>query len=162
MERDEYKLDELADAAEVSVRTVRYYVQRGLIAPPIFRGKDTVYSSGHLLRLKLIKKLQDERFLPLDAIAQELEGLNDHEVAAMLERTDRSSHRPHPTPDHSTHTPSDAGPYRARVHRVSAPKHERWTKVTLADGVELNIREGNGWDPDWLAERIREAMGKRR
>src|SRR4051794_14921073 len=66
-----YKLDELATAAGVSPRTVRYYVQRGLLPGPAFKGKDTAYSAEHLVRLKAIKALQD-RFLPLDVIQIEL------------------------------------------------------------------------------------------
>jgi DNA-binding transcriptional MerR regulator len=157
MQRDDYKLEELAEAADVSVRTVRYYVQRGLLAPPIFRGKDTMYSAGHLLRLKLIKKLQDERFMPLDAIAQQLEGLTDQEVAAMFDRSHKS-----PTVYPTDSPRSDGGPYRARVHRVASPKHERWTKIVLADGVELSVRDDTGWDTDALADRVRDALNKRR
>src|SRR5262245_56759177 len=66
-----YKVDELARAAKTSSRTVRYYVQRGLLPAPIFRGKDTVYGREHLLRLRAIRRLQ-EAYFPLDAIAAEL------------------------------------------------------------------------------------------
>src|SRR5262249_57458188 len=67
-----YKLEELARAADVSPRTVRYYVQRGLLPAPAFRGKDTVYTAEHLARLNAIKKAQ-ARFMPLDAIQAEFE-----------------------------------------------------------------------------------------
>ena len=67
-----YKLDELARAAGTSVRTVRYYVQRGLLPPPAFRGKDSTYNHEHLIRLKAIRRLQ-EAYYPLDVIAIELE-----------------------------------------------------------------------------------------
>jgi DNA-binding transcriptional MerR regulator len=66
-----FKLDELAAAARVSGRTVRYYVQRGLLPAPQFRGRDTAYDEEHLLRLRAIRKLQDQ-YLPLDAIQAEL------------------------------------------------------------------------------------------
>lgn len=55
----------------MSVRTVRYYVQRGLLPAPAFRGKDTAYAHEHLVRLKAIRRLQ-EAYFPLDAIAGEL------------------------------------------------------------------------------------------
>ena len=61
------KIDELAERAGVSPRTVRYYVQRGLLPAPEFRGPDTAYGEEHLHRLKAIRVLQ-ERHLPLDAI----------------------------------------------------------------------------------------------
>ena len=68
-----YKLDELARAAGISARTVRYYVQRGLLPAAAFRGKDTAYRHAHLARLRAIRRLQ-EAYLPLDAIAAELDG----------------------------------------------------------------------------------------
>ncbi|MFO0557710.1 MAG: MerR family transcriptional regulator [Polyangiales bacterium] len=156
-----FKLDELAEKADVSPRTIRYYVQRGLLAPPVFRGRDTAYGEGHLVRLRVIKRLQDERFLPLDAIAVELEGKSDDEVRAMLERLDRAERV------HSAGKPSygdevvAGGPYRARV-RPAPRAGERWVRVELADGVELNVREDSGWDVTVLAERVREAMARRR
>jgi DNA-binding transcriptional MerR regulator len=67
-----YKIDDLARAAGTSARTVRYYVQRGLIPAPAFKGKDTAYGHEHLVRLRAIRKMQDA-FFPLDAIAVELE-----------------------------------------------------------------------------------------
>lgn len=154
-----FKLDELAEKADVSPRTIRYYVQRGLLAPPVFRGRDTAYGEGHLLRLRLIKRLQDERFLPLDAIAVELEAKSDDEVRAMLERLDRAERVA--TTATPTYTIGTGGPYRARV-RPATRAGDRWVRVELADGVELNVREDSGWDVTVLAERVREAMARRR
>jgi DNA-binding transcriptional MerR regulator len=145
------KLDELAEKAEVSARTVRYYVQRGLLAPPVFRGRDTVYGEGHLLRLRLIKRLQDERFLPLDAIAAELAGKSDAEVRALLERMDRSERR--------AVTAAPTGPVRVRARHGDREASERWTRVTIADGVELSVRDDVEWD---VARLLREAMRRRR
>ena len=79
-----YKLEELAKAAGTSPRTVRYYVQRGLLPPPVFKGKDSAYGEDHLVRLRAIKKLQ-EAYLPLDAIAAELEGRSVHEIEAIAD-----------------------------------------------------------------------------
>jgi len=165
MQREEtdaaFKLDELAEKADVSPRTIRYYVQRGLLAPPVFRGRDTAYGEGHLLRLRLIKRLQDERFLPLDAIAVELGGKSDDEVRAMLDRLDRAERV------HAVARPSygdelgAGGPYRARP-RPATRAGERWVRVELAEGVEINVREDSGWDVTVLAERVREAMARRR
>ena len=74
-----YRIDELARAAGLSVRTVRYYVQRGLLPPAAFCGKDTAYEHGHLVRLRAVRRLQ-EAFFPLDAIAAELEGRSLREI----------------------------------------------------------------------------------
>lgn len=56
----------------MSARTVRYYVQRGLVPAPEFRGKDTAYGEEHLVRLRAVRRLQ-EAYYPLDAIAAELD-----------------------------------------------------------------------------------------
>lgn len=151
------KLDELAERAGVSARTVRYYVQRGLLAPPVFRGRDTVYGEGHLLRLRLIKRLQDARFLPLDAIAAELAGKRDEEVRALLERMDRGERRAV-----TAATAGPIGPLRARARPIEREAGERWTRVTIADGVELSVRDDVEWDVARLAEQLREAMRRRR
>ena len=79
-----YKIDELARASGMSVRTVRYYVQRGLLPAAAFRGKDTAYDHGHLVRLRAIRRLQ-EAFFPLDAIAVELDGRTAHEIEAIAD-----------------------------------------------------------------------------
>ncbi|MGZ3460089.1 MAG: helix-turn-helix domain-containing protein, partial [Archangium sp.] len=80
--RKEWKLTELAEAAGVPPRTVRYYVQRGLLPAPPFKGPDTVYGEEHLLRLKAIRALQ-AKFLPLDAIQVELARRGPEELKAL-------------------------------------------------------------------------------
>ncbi len=139
----EYKLEELARAAGVSPRTVRYYVQRGLLPAPAFRGKDTAYAPMHLLRLRAIKKLQDA-FLPLDAIAVTLASSTDHELEEIAKGRKTIAlvapqAAPHPKP----------------VHTPSAERVERYT---LADGVELLVA-GNlkGEAKDLVAEILKTA-----
>jgi DNA-binding transcriptional MerR regulator len=75
-----YKLDELAAEAGVSPRTVRYYVQRGLLPAPEFRGKDTAYGREHLLRLHAVRRLQEAN-LPLDEIQVRLANATESELA---------------------------------------------------------------------------------
>lgn len=53
----EYRIDELAAAAETSVRNVRVYQERGLLAPPRRVGRTGVYSDAHLARLRLIRQM---------------------------------------------------------------------------------------------------------
>lgn len=62
------RIDELAQRAGVPSRTIRYYTQQGLLAPPTLRGRVGFYSPSHLDRLRLIKELQEKRFLPLTVI----------------------------------------------------------------------------------------------
>ena len=55
-ERD-YTIDELAREASTTVRNVRAYQDRGLLPPPVRRGRTGWYSSAHLARLRLIGSL---------------------------------------------------------------------------------------------------------
>ena len=49
-----YKVDELAQAAGITVDTVRYYQNKGLLAPPAREGRNAIYDESHLARLQRI------------------------------------------------------------------------------------------------------------
>lgn len=57
LEAMEYTIDELARAADTTVRNVRAYQDRGLMDPPERRGRVGIYTQTHLGRLKLISHL---------------------------------------------------------------------------------------------------------
>jgi DNA-binding transcriptional MerR regulator len=54
-----YSADELADLGGVTRRTVRYYVQEGLIPPPLGVGRGRHYGRAHLDRLLEVKAQQE-------------------------------------------------------------------------------------------------------
>jgi len=58
----DYRVQELASAAGVTVDTVRFYQGRGLIAPPRRVGRAAIYGDGHLERLRRIRELLRQRF----------------------------------------------------------------------------------------------------
>lgn len=64
----EMRIDDLAQQAGVPTRTIRYYTQQGLLPPPRLKGRVGYYNDRHLDRLKLIKELQEKRYLPLAVI----------------------------------------------------------------------------------------------
>ena len=66
-EQNRYSIDELADLGGVSRRTVRYYVQEGLIPQPLGVGRGRHYDQLHLDRLLEVKAWQ-EAGLSLDEI----------------------------------------------------------------------------------------------
>jgi DNA-binding transcriptional MerR regulator len=65
----EYRIDDLARAADTTVRNVRAYQDRGLLAPPRRQGRVALYDDRHLARLKLINQLLDRGY-PLGAIRE--------------------------------------------------------------------------------------------
>jgi DNA-binding transcriptional MerR regulator len=54
-----YQLPQLAAAAGVSARTIRYYQAERLLPPPAKRGREAIYDGAHLERLALIGELRD-------------------------------------------------------------------------------------------------------
>ena len=153
---DEHSINELAHKVGVSPRTIRYYIEEGLLPEPLGSGRHQRYGREHEVRLRVAKALRDlgltvkgvrtalastpitvlERrlaSLPPDASAEQVgELLGDVWQAATppaaipMSRLAASYQEPHP-------------PHR---ERLSAPRGvERamaWIRVTLAPGVELH------------------------
>jgi len=82
----EYSLQDLADLAGATPRTIRYYIAQGLLASPGRVGPGTTYTEGHLNRLRLIKRLQRDH-LPLAEIRARLAALDDATVATLVAAT---------------------------------------------------------------------------
>jgi DNA-binding transcriptional MerR regulator len=55
-------LDELTRLVQMSVRTIRFYTTKGLVPPPIRRGRSGYYSPDHVARLELVRELQAHGF----------------------------------------------------------------------------------------------------
>ena len=144
--RDEWKLTELAAEAGVSPRTVRYYVQRGLLPAPPFKGPDTVYGEEHLVRLKAIRALQ-ARFLPLDAIQVELARLSPEELKALAQ-----SGPPEPP---ALPPKRVGGPVREPTPVPPPDGVTRWRRWELAPGLELHLADTADEKTRALAEHLR-------
>lgn len=132
------KLDELAQEAQVAPRTVRYYVQRGLLPAPEFRGRDTAYGRSHLLGLLAIKRLQ-QAGLPLDAIEARLAGASEKELERLGSTAVVELELP---PPGSVPAPPKGLP--GRGPSPSPALGESWERVRLANGLELHIRSDAG------------------
>jgi DNA-binding transcriptional MerR regulator len=69
---DALTIDELARRTGVTVRNVRAHQARGLLEPPLLRGRTGFYGPEHVARLELVKELQADGF-NLEAIRRLLE-----------------------------------------------------------------------------------------
>lgn len=76
-------MEQLAAAAEVSVDTVRFYQARGLLPPPVRRGRVAWYGDDHVERLARIRSLQ-ARGLTLATIRRLLDGELDAADEALV------------------------------------------------------------------------------
>ncbi len=67
-------LEELTERVGMSVRNVRFYTSRGLVPPPIRRGRSGYYAADHVARLELVQELQSHGFT-LAAIEKYVAGI---------------------------------------------------------------------------------------
>ncbi len=111
-----YAIGELSELGGVSRRTVRYYIQRRLLAAPTGVGRGRHYTQRHLDTLIRIRELQ-ESGLPLAEIARRLADRRD----------------PADPPRFAEASAAD--------RLVEQPSYSSWTRVEIADGVELHLRD---------------------
>ena len=55
-------LEEVCERVGMSVRNVRFYTTRGLVPPPLKRGRQGFYTPTHVARLELVRELQAHGF----------------------------------------------------------------------------------------------------
>ena len=79
----QYTLQELADSADVSIRTIRYYIGEGLLPGPEGAGPQSHYTTSHAQRLRAIGLLKD-RYLPLKEIRRQLTGLDEAQIDRLI------------------------------------------------------------------------------
>ena len=59
---DELTIDQLAQRTGMTVRNIRAHQSRGLLPPPVVRGRTGFYGEEHVARIELIKELQADGF----------------------------------------------------------------------------------------------------
>jgi len=127
-------LTELADRAGVSIRTVRYYIQQGLLQEPEARGPGAHYTEEHLDRLLLIKRLQKEH-LPLAEIRK---AIQSGAAEAAVPRSARDYVRSVLGKQQSvSEVMSLSSPM---LQQPEEPVRSQWERITLAPDIELHLR----------------------
>jgi DNA-binding transcriptional MerR regulator len=141
-----YDLQELCAEAGVTPRTVRYYIQQGLLPAPEPQGPSTRYGQGHLDRLRLIRDLQAEH-QPLAVIRQRLESLRDEDVRRLAKTRSPQKQAPASAVDYVRSVLGESTPrYSARMSRAgpaaatTTPTRAQWERLALAPDVELHVR----------------------
>jgi DNA-binding transcriptional MerR regulator len=83
------RMGELAEASGVSAATIKHYLREGLLPEPVKTSRNMAYYPADFVeRIRLIKQLQEERYMPLRVIKDLLD--EDPERAkALIELGDR-------------------------------------------------------------------------
>jgi|CryGeyStandDraft_6_1057127.scaffolds.fasta_scaffold181885_1 DNA-binding transcriptional MerR regulator len=58
--KENYRIEQLVDLTGLSRRSIRYFVQKGLIKPPTGRGRGAFYDDDHLKTIREIRSLRDK------------------------------------------------------------------------------------------------------
>ncbi len=138
------KMSELAERSGVSAGTIKHYLREGLLGP----GVDVVRTSRNMAyyppefvqRIQLIKRLQEERFMPLRVI-RDLLASDPDRAARLIELEDRILER------------AIAAREIGRVSRAGVRKTYAMPENVLARLEELGVLTPNarGYDADDVA-----------
>jgi DNA-binding transcriptional MerR regulator len=156
----DFDITELCARADVTPRTVYFYVQQGLLPPAGSPGPGARYSEGHLARIRLIRLLQTQH-LPLAEIARRTKGLSDEQIAALIAQTKQrrtdargsaldyirgvlaeprtQANTTHSSAPHTVKPRSILGLADGAAVPVVAERSQ-WERYTLSDGLELHVR----------------------
>src|SRR4051794_29981969 len=85
------KMSELAEQSGVSAGTIKHYLREGLLPDPVKTSRNMAYyPPDYIERIRLIKRLQEERFLPLRHIKQVL-SITEADGAETVGRADAAA-----------------------------------------------------------------------
>jgi DNA-binding transcriptional MerR regulator len=135
------KMSELAERSGVSAGTIKHYLREGLLPEPVRTSRNMAYYPPDFVeRIRLIKRLQEERFMPLRLIRGVLED-DPERVRAMIELEDRILER------------AAAAQERGRVSRAEVRRRYAVPANVLTRLEELGIVSPNsrGYDADDVA-----------
>jgi DNA-binding transcriptional MerR regulator len=135
-----YRTAETARLAGVTPRTLRYYVELGLLSGPQQGGVNTFYTHAQLLRLQAIPLLRKRDRLRLPMVKRRLNAMSDAEVEALVMP---------PKPPASASPGAAPPPYPC----------VRWDYIELLPGLELRMRSNSGAVLRRLAQEIHAQYG---
>lgn len=74
-----YRMKDLCEATGLGRQAIHFYIKEGLLPAGLKSSRNMAwYGEVHLERLRLVRRLQEERFLPLRAIKAFFDGEQDH------------------------------------------------------------------------------------
>ncbi len=156
MATGQYGIGELAAAAGVSRRAVRFYVQRGLLPPPHGAGRGSHYDASHLAVLRKIGEMQVSG-IPLEAIRQVVAPgtASPARPEKIAPPTGRAIDSDASTVGTASKGRTPAGKTRRKTSRAAA-----WVHLVVAEGVEIHLDLARHHRDPTLLRRLSEAAWK--
>ncbi|MDQ0684384.1 DNA-binding transcriptional MerR regulator [Streptomyces achromogenes] len=137
-EKREYRTEELAAKAGITVRTLRFYRERKLLAPPRREGRIAWYDDHHLARLRTIAALL-ERGHTLTGIAELADALDQgRDVADLI----------------GVGGPTEEEPVRLTPEELAARFEGQVTPENLATALELGYLGTDGDEIVHISRRL--------
>lgn len=148
MSEQEYLIHELAEKTGVSVRTIRFYIEKGLLPEAPVKGRYAAYSEEYVDRIRLIKRLK-EKFLPLEEIRNQIASLDYRQIVQRLQM-EEGQETTGPDDGQTIKQPSLPGVQKAvqnyLIGNANSGKLESitggiiWERVKIVEGIELHFR----------------------
>jgi len=159
------RMRELAEASGVPAPTIKHYLREGLLPEPVKTSRNMAYYPPEFVdRIKLIKQLQEERYLPLKAIKEVLDSQERSRTSAAEVRKrygvpkevlDRLAELEVLTPNSRGYSPSDVKIIEA-ISRFRAGGYDEQIGFTVYDTLRYKnaLQELARQEVDVVMERL--------
>jgi DNA-binding transcriptional MerR regulator len=159
------RMRELAEASGVPAPTIKHYLREGLLPEPVKTSRNMAYYPPEFVdRIKLIKQLQEERYLPLKAIKDVLDSQERSRTSAAEVRKrygvpkevlDRLAELEVLTPNSRGYSPSDVKIIEA-ISRFRAGGYDEQIGFTVYDTLRYKnaLEELARQEVDVVMERL--------
>jgi DNA-binding transcriptional MerR regulator len=135
-----WTLRELAALVGVAPRTLRLYLKSGVLPTPAFKGSATRYQRPHVVRVVAARRLMATKKQTLAAIYSRLQALSAKELDSLA--TNGLPPGPLATALGMQHASAARAPASLTVADGSViGGRPRWTRLELALGLELHLRD---------------------
>ncbi len=156
-----WTLAELGAQSGITVRTIRLWLQRGVLPRPRFLGSATRYERRHLVWLLAIRRLRMTEHATLAVIRTRLQAFSEPELEAFATEGPLADQVATALGLASPRTPTDLSNQPDELpgslaERVGLPRVPRWERIELSLGLELHLRDDASPAVHEFARHIRE------
>lgn len=155
MKQKQYTIQELSELTGFSRRTIRYYIQEGLLKPPAGRGRGGYYYDSHLNSLSKIRQLQNQG-LQLSSISKILKEAVTETLDYVKYHTDEKARAESDTDEMMLAEEAEneaedvrfsrelrtmtSKPLQHSLYPHHLPARQVWIRYPIADGAALHVR----------------------